>query len=324
MTKADWQRAAELAGFAPSIHNTQPWRLVVQGEAVELWADRSRAVPLIDPTGRQLVVSCGAALEQLRIALAAQGHDAHLTLAPNPDSPDLLAILRLSDQPADPVDYVLAPWITRRATVRGAFESRPIPAEVVDRFHAEVSRAGAWLRPVVKSDDLIALSVLLSHADESERADAGYLEELAAWRHRASLAHDGIPDAAVAVTTGRHTSLALRDFTVGASAPTNVEPDDHTVPVDERPFVVVVGTDDDGLRDWLTAGRAVARLLLRATADGVVASPLNQVIDDPTPRQQLRAQLGLLGQPQMVLRMGYGSAVPRTRRRPVSEYLTIG
>jgi hypothetical protein len=92
--------------------------------------------------------------------------------------------------------------------------------------------------------------------------------------------------------------------------------------VDERPTVVILGTDGDTAKDQLRAGIALARVLLEGTRAGVVASPLGQVVDLPGPRNQLRQQLNLLGEPQMLLRIGYGAPAAATPRRPVSDVLT--
>lgn len=313
----DWRAAIESAGHAPSIHNTQPWRFVAAAGVVELWADRRRAVPAIDPTGRQLVVSCGAALEYLCIDLVAAGHQPSVELAPDPES-DLLATVRVTG-PADPdpETLVLAANLHRRATVRTPFDDDRVPPEVLDRLGVEVRKVGGWLRTVTDRDDLITLTVLLQHAHEAQLGDPSYVEEIERWRRPATAA-DGIPDDAVPEIAGRHSNLAIRDF----------NPGHHDVIVldgpvrDERPAIAVIGTTGDSVSDWLTAGRATARLLLAAAACGVAASPLNQVIDDPGPRRQLQSHLGLIGYPQMVLRLGYAAMTPTTGRRPVDEYLT--
>jgi hypothetical protein len=90
----------------------------------------------------------------------------------------------------------------------------------------------------------------------------------------------------------------------------------------ERPTVLLLGTTDDDRRAWLDAGRALGRLLLRATASGLVASPLTQALDWPATRGQLRSRLSLVGHPQMLLRLGWpASTGTPTGRRPVGEVL---
>ena len=83
------------AVLAPSTHNTQPWLFRVRGDALELFADRSRALPIADPSGRELTISCGAALQFARMAARNLKREASVELLPDPDEPDLLARLRL-------------------------------------------------------------------------------------------------------------------------------------------------------------------------------------------------------------------------------------
>lgn len=321
MSSIDWMAAIALSERAPSIHNTQPWRFVVQGDSIELWADRSRGLATLDPSGRQLTVSCGAALEHLCLAVIAQGQRPAVALIPDPDSPDLLARVRL-EGPGSPnaVEAELIAAIPRRVTVRAPFESRPVPEEIIDAISRESAIEDTWVHPIFRREDVVTLSVLLSHAEAAEKADPAYLQELEQWR-RSEPASDGIPDAAVPALAERHSDVSLRDFHPPAVGDQRHQADQ--VPPDEKPLLVIVGTPTDGELDWLSAGRRLARLLLRAAGYGVVASPLGQVIDDDAPRQQVRHQLGLLGWPQMLLRMGYGHAEPVTGRRSVDEVVHV-
>src|SRR5829696_6437516 len=77
-----WRAVVAAAGAAPSTHNTQPWRFVVEPDAIHLHLDPSRALPVIDPTGREARISCGAALLNLRLALRALDLEPVVTLLP--------------------------------------------------------------------------------------------------------------------------------------------------------------------------------------------------------------------------------------------------
>ncbi len=70
------------AVLAPSRHNTQPWLFEIEGDELLLFADASRALPVADPDGRQLLMSCGAALVNLRLAAAHFGHATSVELIP--------------------------------------------------------------------------------------------------------------------------------------------------------------------------------------------------------------------------------------------------
>lgn len=321
------REVVELATMAPSVHNTQPWRFRLADDVIDVFADRSRTVPVVDPDGRQLHISCGAAIEQARVAVRGLGREAQVTLLPDPSDADLLARVAVGgEQPATAEDALLLRAIPRRHTHREPFDARPLPPALVDELHRGVADRGAWLRAIERPEDLVTTAVLLSHADEAERNDPRYTAELRAWTHQApDGSPEGLPPSALPGTPvrDRHSTLLLRDFDPDGRLVAMAE-SAEPVPVGERPFVVVLGTTDDERPAWLRAGMALAWLLLRATAGGVSASPLNQVLDLPAMRARFARELGLLGHPQMLLRMGYGGGHPSTPRRAVDEVVGGG
>jgi nitroreductase len=310
----------EQATRAPSIHNTQPWRFVTHGDTIELWTDPSRGLPVLDPTGRGRHISCGAALLHARIAAGAAGYAAAVTILPDPSEPTHLADLELHEATPADSDRALAAAIEQRHTSREPFKDEPIAEDIINDLRRAAATEGAWLRVIESPEDATAVAVLLAHADEVETADPAYVEELRQWTQRGDTG-DGIPASAVpdAAPGERGSNYRLRDFVAGreheASSP------DEPPPV-ERPLVVVLGTTDDDLASWIASGQALGRLLLTATAHGVTASPLTQALEVPATRARLAAELGVVGHPQMLLRLGYGAGGAPTPRRPVGEVLS--
>jgi hypothetical protein len=90
------RNAVMLACRAPSLHNTQPWRWTFDGAGLHLFADRLRVVLSTDSTGREVLLSCGAVLDHLRVAMAAAGWDTTVERFPDPHHPDHVAALRFT------------------------------------------------------------------------------------------------------------------------------------------------------------------------------------------------------------------------------------
>jgi hypothetical protein len=308
----------EQATLAPSIHNSQPWRFAAADGCIDVYADRSRNLPVVDPNGRQLLISCGGAVFYARLAIRAAGYAVATELMPTPTDRDHLARLTVgSATPTTADEQALVDAIPHRHTNRSPFADRAVPTALIADLAARASAEGAWLRLIEQSSDQMATVVLLSHADEAQRMDPAYRAELDSWLRFDANSTDGVPATAVPhVEPGaeRRSAFTLRDFDLHGEGALPI----HGQQV-ERPVVVLLGTDGDGPADWLRAGQALAHVLLRATSDGVSASPLNQVIDIPALRAQLRAQLHLMGFPQMLLRMGYGPEAEVTPRRPVED-----
>jgi hypothetical protein len=323
----DWTEVVAAATRAPSIHNTQPWLFTGSEDRLEVFYDPERSLPVLDPTHRQQVISCGVAVEFAAVALRAAGLDVEVEVVPGCEHPDHLATVRVTgERAASAEDRALAAAIGARHTQRAAFEDRAVPSGLVDQLQAEAGAYGVWLEAVSRSDAELAVVALLNRAEEVEQGEPAYRAELEKWLRTEPGAPDGIPVEAVPGEdpATRPSNWLIRDFLVGQRVPGSppVPNDDAPPPEVERPTVLLLGTAGDDRSAWVQAGRALGRVLLRATAAGLAASPLTQALDWPATRTRMTLQLSLVGHPQMLLRMGWPAAPgTETGRRPVTEVL---
>ena len=331
MEQQQWAQVVGAATKAPSIHNTQPWRFTATADQLDVFFDPARALPVLDPTHRQQVISCGIAVEFAVVALAAAGWLTEVEPLTDDTDADHLATVRLIGPiEATAIDGELAAAIDRRHTVRDPFQPRDVPAQFLDRLQAEAGAFGTWFKPVTRSEEEVATVFLIDRAEEMEQGDPAYLAELQSWLRTDPAAVDGVPVEAVPSDDPhqRPSNWTIRDFVVGTRPHgAGAHDPDAPPPEVERPTVVLMGTDGDDRYDWLQAGRALGRVLLLATSAGMAASPLTQALDWPATRARLRTRLSLIGHPQMLLRMGYpqeGAPVATSGRRPVEEVLGPG
>lgn len=309
--------------LAPSGHNTQPWKFKVQDEAIALYADRTRALPVVDPQDRELIISCGTALFNLRIALRHFGYTGKILTFPEPSNPDLLAWIQLGKpQQASADEQMLFEAIPKRRTNRRDYEDWDVPKSMLAWLQVDAASEGAWLQ-VVKGDiTRQAIAELVVRGDRLQMANPNFRRELAAWIHPSSSpSHDGIPGYAYGVNQYLDFAtpifaLAMRAFDLGDAVAHH-----SRQLVMQSPVILVLGTEKDTSRDWLAAGQALERLLLRSQAVGLAASFLNQPIEIPSLRSQLGKLLHASGFPQILLRLGFGSEVKPTARRGVDEVL---
>jgi len=311
------------AVLAPSSHNSQPWRFKLGLDELRLYADRTRALPIVDPHDRELIISCGAALFHLRLAIRYFGHNDQVFLFPEGTDPDLLAVTEVGIPRAlESDERAMFHAIPRRHTNRHPFESRPVPDHLLASLRTAADKEGAVFT-LISDEKLKRRAVeLVWHADRAQMADRSFRRELAAWIHSGrSATRDGIPGYAQGLkelldfATPAY-AAAVRTFDLGKGIAAH-----NRKLVEGSPALGVLTTETDTPSDWLLVGQALARVLLLACASGVSASFLNQPIEVEELRPQFREALGLSGFPQLFLRMGYGPEVKPTPRRDVREVL---
>lgn len=303
----------EAATAAPSIHNTQPWRLRVRRTCVDVLADRQRQLPVIDPAGREMMISLGAAILNLRLAMLAHGRLPLLRLLPDRGERDLVARITVG-QPIEPRRTVraLAEAIPRRHTNRLPFANRPVPEAVVAELTAAASAEGAMLG-VAGAVGRDAILMLAGTAERAQRSDRRYLRELTDWTQAVPAGRrDGVPGGALGPRDER-LALPLRDFDPDAM-------DTPSTPFEPHPVIATLSTVADGAEQWLRAGQSLQRVLLTATVRGLSATPLSQATEIPEVRTLLASGNGHRAV-QVILRLGYGQPVVGTPRRPLSEVL---
>lgn len=310
--------ALRYAILAPSAHNTQPWRFRIRGDMVELHVDRSRVLPIADPAGRELMISCGAALFFLRITLRRFGHAPNVVLNPDSVQPSLVACLWLGER-AEPTadEAVLAEAIPHRHTNRRAFDERPVPSELTLALVRAAAAEGAWLEAVADPERKRSLAGLVAQAHAEQLADEAFVGELASWV-RDPAAEDGMATHGVPLDEvgAPHASAFLRTFeaTTGAAAT-------EAQLTAGSPLLAVLGTTEDDTAAWLRCGQALGHVLLRACAEGLSASFLNQPIEVASLRPEVAPAIAHNGHAHVLLRLGFGDRAPATPRRPLAEML---
>ena len=310
------------AARAPSVHNTQPWRFRVGHSAIELHCDPRRKLR-VDPIGREMLISCGAALFGLRLAIRSLGYQPAVELLPDPARLRLLA--RVTAGPAEPMTLIEREMLTampHRHTHRGGFAPDPLPAGLLAGLQHDALAEGATLEPVDRGLACQRLADIISTAGRRLDLDPHARAEVRRWsRSMASRARDGVPAHAFPATSGRQPDrpsgrLRQRDFDLGRGL--GLLPDDG--PDSAAPAVTaVLLTSGDSRADWLRAGQALQRLLLHAASKWVFASLYTQPLEAAAIRALIRDRLGLPGAPQMLLQLGVAHTTHATARRPPDE-----
>jgi hypothetical protein len=302
--------AARVAGFAPSLHNTQPWRWRVDGPTLELYADPIRQLTVSDPGGRLMVLSCGAALHHARIALAAQGLPVVVERLAGLYRPRLLARLTVSDHStANPDAIRLLQTIQIRHGDRGPMTDAIVDQARIDGVRVAVEAEHSSLL-TLPHDYLLDLAVAgdrthgLAEFDPRRRRETRYRAgDLRADRLE-------VPDTVSPETTG----FGRDSGSTGELARSALN--------DRGAVDAILFGSGDTPAAWLYAGEALSAGWLAATELGVRVLPLIAAVNVDGTRQVLRRLLPQLSEPFLVLRFGVVDPIdpgPRTRRLPAAQ-----
>ncbi|WP_039805130.1 Acg family FMN-binding oxidoreductase [Nocardia araoensis] len=306
--------ALALASRAPSVHNTQPWLWRLGRETVHLFTDESRRLPHTDPDGRDLVLSCGAALHHLRVAARAEGWETVIHRLPNPAATEHLASIEFRRNPCTPEDVELARAISRRSTDRRRYSSWAVPAAHIEAIIAAGAATGVLVRDVDAEPARTRLLRAFERAAWQHARDLSYGAELAQWSGR---------HAAPQRVPARNAVLTYDDPTVRPFSNPGL-PQAVVRDIDAADRMMLLCTSSDDRLSQLRAGEAVSAVLLTATTLGLATCPLTEPMELTETRRQIRA--GVLddtGYPQIIVRVGYAipsaDPVPATPRRPLDE-----
>ncbi len=327
LTVQQTMAAVEASCRAPSLLNSQPWAFRLFPDRIELLIDPDRTLPASDPDGREARLACGAALFNLRLALARHGVSTVVSVpAEAVDGP--VAVVRagagfgLTPERAD-----LERAIAHRRTNRRPY----FVAEVSTGHRMSLRRAAeaeqCTLAMVTDPAELAELGRWARQAHRCQIADPAWIAEWTKWTGRDDTpdrdgilergpALDGVPTSAAGPVPAPQDIWTLRDFGRPGRAERPVGRD-----FEERPLLAVLCSPSDSPAAQIRAGQAMERVLLQATSLGLAASFVSQLIEVEPIRDRVRRLLGGQLHPQAVLRIGFGGPVPGTPRRDALDCL---
>ena len=313
----------EAAVHAPSVLNTQPWWFSTADLEISLHADIDRRLNVADPHGREMMISCGAALFTARVALRYLGLVPKVSLLPDPDLPNLVARVRYGGDTAAPAKYERALFaeITQRRTHRGGFDLEPLPASLIAVMRDEAVRENAVLAIMTDEAKRGALAAVVEAAEYALRLDAVRMREQTRWSPPpGSSRRDGVPATSYPARPERmQPSFPARDFAHGHGWGRPPSGSDATLR--SAGLVTVLTTRSDGPEDWVRAGQALQRTLLAASSCGITAALHSQPLEVSELRDFIGAVLCEGAHPQMVIRLGCTGQPPTTVRRGIDEVL---
>jgi hypothetical protein len=305
------------AVLAPSVQNTQPWAFRVTPDGIEVYADTSRRLLVIDPADREMLISIGAAITNLRVAAAHFGYETTVMYERRPEETMPLGFVSCIPGEGDPRLAALFPAIQSRHTNRETFDALPIDPAALETLCDVVVQYPDTFQ-FVRPHELPEVVDLVDMADRALMQRPAVRAELADWLRPDDLSEDGVPS-----DSGRIAAplAALNGYLLRSAASASVQAThDRRLAATASAFVVVSSKEDR--ISLLRTGQILERLLLTITAVGLQYSFLNQPAEASAFRGRLGAIAGSPAPPQLMLRIGHPDRVAKpVRRRGVEQVL---
>lgn len=306
------------ATLAANSHNTQPWRFAVGEREISILPDFARRLPAVDPDNHHLFASLGCAAENLAIAAGMRGKPGELMFEPAQNG---RVILRFASGSAQ--EPALFDAIPQRQSTRGLFDGRSVSASDLMLLSQAAAVPGVHVVLISERAQISRIRDLVIAGNTTQMADAAFLRELKGWlrfspRH-ASQTGDGL----FAACSGNPVLPEWAGppifgwlFNAGA------ENDKYARQIDSSAGIAVFVGQKDDPEHWVLSGRACQRFALAATSMGMKHAFLNQPVEVAGLRPELADLVGLPGRrPDIVMRFGYGPALPFSARRAVDAVL---
>ena len=309
--------------LAPSGHNTQPWKFKLSPDGAFIYADYTRRLPVVDPDNRELVISIGAAIMNLRVAAAHFGYACDVQYQPKANTPELLASARLSESSQTDTELKkLFPAIVQRRTNRTAYEVRSLAEGELEKLQKLTAGQKAAIRIVTDKTIQASIAELVSQGDRIQMSDPAFRQEVGSWvRSNWTRRGDGIAAYGFGIP-GIISWMGpwfMRTFDLGKPQAKK----DYQFAKEAAALIIVHG--EDTKESLLEVGEIFERFVLTANSMGLQYAFLNQPVEVRDLRTRLRAILGLADLPQLLFRIGYAEPQKRAMpRRPLDAVLIEG
>ncbi|MFJ1733018.1 Acg family FMN-binding oxidoreductase [Streptomyces sp. NPDC088254] len=275
------ERVVAAGVLACNPHNTQPWRMSVNGNVIDVHSDPSRRMPLNDASGREHFAGLGCAVENMVIAAGSAALTAQVTLFPDGVASDLVARIALSGGGRGR-DRDLAAAIPHRHTNRGPYTSRPVD---LSGFTEQSSRVdGASVLWITDGTARQRLGRLYVEATEAITADSAQSTEAFTWfrssrstidKHRDGLTLDGQGLSRLTLFAAK--LLPAQSRKDGDAYWVKATREVHTATA--AAYGVITVDDVTDRTAQVNGGRLLARMHLTATALGLGLHHMNQITE---------------------------------------------
>ncbi|MGY3452610.1 Acg family FMN-binding oxidoreductase [Bradyrhizobium sp. USDA 4353] len=303
------------ATLAANSHNTQPWRFRLSRDVIEVRSDLSRRTPAVDPDDHHLFVSLGCAATNLAIAAACSGRPGEISI----DGQTVRYAFTTADRNDDP----LLGAIVRRQSTRSEYDGRPVPTGELVALQSAAAMPGVDLVLITAPARVADIRDLVIAGNDAQMHDAAFMRELKSWiRFNPRSAMESGDGLFAAASGNPSLPSALGGVAFDRVFDAAAENDKYARQITSSAGIAVFVAEQADPAGWIRAGQACQHFALEATQLGLKLAFINQPVEVAALRPELARLIGTDRRPDLVLRFGYGPALPFAPRRRVADVLS--
>jgi nitroreductase len=306
------------ATLAPNGHNTQPWRFRVGESQIHILPDPTRRTPIVDPDDHHVFVSLGAAAENLALACTARGRPGETSFSAANEGAVVFSFG--GGRAPEPT---LFDAIARRQSTRADYDGRAVAAVDLQTLANAARTPGVDVVLITDRPQMDRVRDLVLAGNSAQLADPAFVSELKSWIRFSPRQAMTTGDGLFAPASG---NPALPDwlgpFLFAMLFKADADNDKYARQMRSSAGLAVFVSEREDKEHWVRTGHACQRFALQATALGMKLAFVNQPVEVARLRPELAALVGMPGRrPDIVMRFGYGPALPYSARRPVDAVL---
>lgn len=310
----------QYAILAPSHYNAQPWKFQLGSDSLDVYLDTNRVSRISDPDARESIISCGAATGVLEIAARYFGLRSEVIIDAAENQCRLVKFKLTGKHDPSSTDITLFHAIRRRQTNRNWFDDAELPDSLIANSLSVAKHLGLELAINREATIINKFASVVQKAVQRQFSNPWYRLEFASWiRAVISFKFDGVTG--FGFYRPRIPSLLARPILRWFGLSSSTGRYNQRKLITGSPTLAIIATKDDSKASWINTGRMLSHFLLSLTSKGLSASFMNQGIQEADLRRQIQQLFKVNNNPHLVLRIGHGTSVKWTPRRPVEDTL---
>jgi hypothetical protein len=314
----DYLFMIEQAIKAPSGHNTQPWLFRINEEHIRIYPNYDKSLPVVDPDNRELFISLGCAVENLRIAASQKGYNTDMNISKE----GIITINLKRDNTIEP--DTLFKQISIRQTNRSIYNGRIISSDTISLLNSVFDTSTINAR-FYKNDtpEFNSIADYVITGNVLQMQDKAFTDELKSWmrfnKKHQNETNDGL---SYAVFGAPNLPRFIVKPIMSKAINEKYQNKGDRKKIASSSHFVLLSTTTNTLEEWIRLGIIMERFLLKSTELGIIHAYMNQPNEIYELSIKMAETLNIPHEyPVILLRIGYGNKMPYSKRTDIKEVI---